>query len=260
MSGMRRSEFVNQVLSVTQAIGRTAGTVSPEIANYLGNFASMGEPFKGERGASLFARLNAGIVSGGQSGLGLLAAKNVVASRGKGSGDIYDWEMQKLEGLNDPEMLKEYWRIAKSMTGGDKRRAGLLLSRELGMKDQLKMLYNADTEMNSVFEKVDAGQFVEAQEDWKKAQSAYEADLGWRSKLGTISSEIIKLNTMESAFSLKVKNIDDNLTNLTNHIIGQKGTKLVSNEDVSNYHAHTNSSIIYTQKPATVGEKQRMME
>nr|MBC8555173.1 hypothetical protein [Candidatus Brocadiales bacterium] len=219
MSGMRRSEYVNQVLSVTQAIGRTAGTVNPEIANYLGNFASMGEPFRGERGASLFARLNAGIVSGGQSGIGLLAAKNVVASRGEG-GDIYDWEMQKLEGLNDPEMLKEYWRIAKRMTGGDKRRAGLLLSRELGMPDQLKMLYNDDKEINSVFEKMDAGQFVEAQEDWKKTKSAYEDDLGWRSKIGSIASEIIKLNTMESAFAMKVGAIDANLSRLANHIVG----------------------------------------
>jgi len=162
MGGLRRGEFIQQVLSTTQAAAGTAGVVNPQdMISFATQIAGLGEPFRGERGGAFAARIHAGLTRDGQSGIGFLATKRMLGE----DATMFQIKSQQLKGLSDPENLRARWEFLKGISGGDLDVAAMGLSHELGMPEQLRMIYNpesvsGDKLQDSLVELLEAGKVV----------------------------------------------------------------------------------------------------
>ena len=162
MGGLRRGEFIQQVLSTTQAAAGTAGVVNPQdMISFATQIAGLGEPFRGERGGAFAARIHAGLTRDGQSGIGFLATKRMLGE----DATMFQIKSQQLKGLSDPENLRARWEFLKGISGGDLDVAAMGLSHELGMPEQLRMIYNPESVsgnklQDSLAELLEAGEVV----------------------------------------------------------------------------------------------------
>jgi len=142
MGGFRREEYMQQVLGVVQNIAGTAGIVNdPATQAWISQVAGLGEPFRGQRGASFMGRIHGGLTRADQSGIKYLATRGM---DGMGGASIFKLRSQQLKGMADPDNLGALWSQIKGMYGGDMEMASMAFAKELGMEDQLRMIYNTD--------------------------------------------------------------------------------------------------------------------
>lgn len=314
MGGLRREEYMQQVLGVVQNIAGTAGIVNdPATQSFISDVAGLGEPFRGQRGASFMGRVHGGLTRADQSGIKYLATRGM---GGMGDASIFKLRSQQLKGLADPKNLSAVWEQVKGMYGGDMEMASMAFAKELGMEDQLRLIYNTDEtdgknlqdsiveyletgetgslvdlkekalfdpelmnqryketvkqligktmygahvegdidtdaekiaiakhmsekygygkedlfttreglQEKSVIDKYARGKTVTKDDvyDYQSSlqEAKFEEDYGWKSNLGSVARELIKLTETDALFRLSVDTIDKTLTNLARHIIG----------------------------------------
>lgn len=149
MEGLRIEEFLQQIQAVTPGLLRTAVTLDPrQLIDITGQFANLGLPFQGERGAELMTRLH-GAMTGG--GMGWEAARRVVQERTREQ-HVWDILVQQQRGILDPQNLREQWRIAQRIGGQDIRMQAFQLYHQLEGRLAPREIYNPDRDPNSLVE------------------------------------------------------------------------------------------------------------
>jgi len=154
MEGLRIGEFLQQIQAVTPGLLRTAVRLDPQqLIDITGQFANLGLPFQGQRGAELMTRLHGAITGGG---MGWEAARRVV-QRTMGEQNVWDILVQQQRGILDPENLREQWRIAQRIGGQDIRMQAFQLYHQLEGRLAPREIYNPDRDPNSLVEWLSAG-------------------------------------------------------------------------------------------------------
>ena len=213
MEGFRIGEFLQQLQAVTPALLRTAVTFDPQqLIDITGQFANLGLPFQGQRGAELMTRLH-GAMTGG--GMGWEAARRVVQRR-TGEQHVWDILVQQQRGILDPQNLREQWAIAQRIGGPDIRSQAFQLYEQLGRRLTTLEIYNPSEFQDSLVEMLmgtgkplpGVGKIL-TDEEIKKRIAEWEKTPERIAEKFEVIKEIAKIETAAKAFETATVTFSD---------------------------------------------------
>ena len=135
LTGLRRSEFIDQVTSMAPTVLQTAVTADPEmLIGIAERFAMLGLPFQGERGGRGMTQLH-GAITGGQ-GISVEVARRILVARGDPV-TLPNIRRQQELGVTDPANMRGVWGLAMELGGGDPMWAAYIASQQTGLASRL---------------------------------------------------------------------------------------------------------------------------